>query len=475
MDGLNSFVAWLGVNEAVLSGGAALVVMLGFVASPLGAGLRSLARRRVQAPAGFVETPAAAAPVADMPARPAPEPQSATKPEPDATLPTIAVLPLDNMCDGPEQEFFADGITEDIITELARFSGLSVIARNSTFTYKGRPVKIQDVGRDLGAQYVVEGSVRRAGTRVRITVQLIESETGKHVWAERYDRELKDIFDLQDEITRTIVAVLPGRVEADRAERATRRPPADMAAYDYLVRGKVHHHNFTATDNAEALRNLNKAIELDPNLADAHAWKACTLGQAWVRGYDTGLDDIMAHARVAVGKAYALDESGPECHRLLGAIAIIEGDFEKAQEHQARGLALSPNHDLIVVQNGELLTWMGHGDEGAEWIEKGMRLNPFHPGRYWSHLGRARFVGRHYAEALEALKKNTAPDTNTFALMAACAAYLDDDARAKSYAAKVLDCEPQFSVTEYMNGQHYQNATDRDHHRAGLLKAGLPE
>ena len=388
--------------------------------------------------------------------------------------PTIAVLPLDNMSGDPEQEFFADGITEDIITELSRFSGLSVIARNSTFTYKGQAVKIQDVGRDLGAQYVVEGSVRRAGKRVRITVQLIDSETGKHVWAERYDRDLEDIFDLQDEITQTIVAVLPGRIEADRAERAKRKPPADLAAYDYLMRGKIHHHNYTAEDNAEALKNLNKAIELEPDLAAAHAWRACVLGQAVARGYDTGLDDAWAAAEASLKTAYSLDDSDPECHRLLSAVYLVRKNLEKAQQHQERGLALSPNYDLIVVQQGELLTWTGHGEEGVEWVEKAMRLNPFHPDRYWSHLGRARFVARHYAEALEALKKNTTPDAATQALMAACAAYLEDDAGAKSYAAKVLEAQPKFTVAAHIKSLPYQNESDADHHREGLIKAGLP-
>ncbi len=405
---------------------------------------------------------------------PAP-PEAKPEAEAETDYPSIAVLPLNNMCDDPAQEFFADGITEDIITELARFSGPSVIARNSTFTYKGQPVKIQDVGRDLGAQYVVEGSVRRAGNRVRISVQLIDSATGKHVWAERYDRELEDIFDLQDEITRTIVAVLPGRIEADRAERATRATPAYMAAYDYLMRGKILHHNVTAEDNAEAVRNLNKAIELEPNYAHAHAWKACTLGQAWARGFETGLgDDVMDHALASLDRAYALDHSDPECHRLMAGVTIIQNDLQKAEEHEERGLALSPNNDLIVVQKGELLTWTGHGDEGAGWVEKAMKLNPFHPARYWTHLGRARFVARRYADALEVLKKNTAPDCGAYALMAASAAYLGEDARAKTYADKVLEVEPQFTVTECVQGLHYQNETDRDHHRQGLLKAGLP-
>ncbi len=452
----------------MLSGGAALAVMLGFIVSPLGAGLRRLGMRRGQASAQEAPAPSpdtVETPAADIPA----------SSERESALPSVAVLPFENMSSDQEQEYFADGITEDIITELSRFSSHTVIARNSTFTYKGQAVKAQDVGRDLGAQYVVQGSVRRAGDKLRVTVQLSDSQTGTQVWAERYDRDMKDIFELQDEITQAIVAVLPGRVEADRAERAARTLPADMAAYDYLIRGKIHHHNFTAEDNAEALRNLEKEIELEPNYADAHAWKACTLGQAWVRGYDTGLDDPMPVAMAEIDKAYALDDTGPECHRLQAAIALIRNDHQKAQEHQERGLALSPNHDLIVLQKGELLTWKGQGNEGAEWIEKAMRLNPFHPPRHWTHLGRARFVERRYEDALEALNKNTAPDANTFALMTACASYLGEDAQAKTYAAKVLEVEPTFTVTDYANGLHYLKPEDLEHHRAPLLKAGLPE
>lgn len=442
-----------------MSGLAAAAVLLGFTA-PL---LRKIFSGRATSSAAVADTPSASTLVVDI--------QSA--PEREAKLPSVAVLPFENMSNDPEQDFFADGITEDIITELSRFSSHSVIARNSTFTYKGKAVKVQDVGRDLDAHYVVQGSVRRAENRVRVNVQLVDSESGRQIWAERYDRELQDIFELQDEITRAIVAVLPGRLEADRTERATRALPCDMKAYDYVLRGKIHHHNFTAEDNAKALKNLNKAIELDPNYADAHAWKACTLGQAWVRGFDTGLDDVIGQALAEIDKAYSIDESGPECHRLLAGVAILQNDLEKAKEHTERGLVLSPNHDLIVVQKGELLTWMGEADEGAKWVEKAIRLNPFHPDRYWTHLGRARFVARRYEDALEALKKNAAPDANTYALMAASAAYLDDAEQSQSCAAKVLEVEPSFTVADYMAGLHYKNDTDADHHRQGLIKAGL--
>ena len=194
--------------------------------------------------------------------------------------PSIAVLPFANMSGDPEQEFFADGLTEDIITALSRFRDLFVISRNSAFVHKGQAVKVQEVAAEFGVQYVVEGSVRKAGGRVRITVQLIDAETDRHVWAERYDRELEDIFAIQDEVTAAIVATLPGRVEAATHDRVTRKPTENMAAYECLLAGKVLHHRSTREDNAEAQRVLERAIALDPKYAHAHAWRACVLGQA---------------------------------------------------------------------------------------------------------------------------------------------------------------------------------------------------
>ena len=196
-----------------------------------------------------------------------------------ADKPSIAVLPFNNMSGDPEQEFFADGITEDIITELSRFRELFVISRNSLFKFKGRAVEVQKFAAELGVQYVVEGSVRKVGQRVRITVQLIDASTDHHLWAERYDRDLEDIFAIQDEVTTAIAATLPGRVEAAARDRAARLTTDNMAAYECVLTGKVLHHRSNREDNARALRLLERAIELDPGYAHAHAWKACVLGQ----------------------------------------------------------------------------------------------------------------------------------------------------------------------------------------------------
>ncbi|MBN9510110.1 MAG: adenylate/guanylate cyclase domain-containing protein [Alphaproteobacteria bacterium] len=391
-----------------------------------------------------------------------------------AVKPAIAVLPFVNMSGDPEQEFFADGLTEDILTELSRFRELLVISRNSVFVYKRKPVNVQAVARELSVHYVVEGSVRRAGNRVRVTVQLIEAAGDRHLWAERYDRELKDIFEIQDEITRAIVAVLPGRIEAAARERVKRKTTDNMAAYELVLAGKLLHHRSNRADNAEALRLLDRAITLDPGYAHARAWKACTLGQAWVYSWCEDRDAAGAALTQELHTAQALDDNDSDVHRILAAKTLaIDHDYDRALYHQSRALALNPNDDLIVVQQGEILTWLGRAEEGIEWILRAMRLNPYHPERFWGHLGRARFVARRYAEAVEAFGRVTRPDFTQLAFLAPAHAALDEAAAAAARAEEVRRLVPDFAADAFLETQHYRQAEDRDHHRALLIRAGL--
>ena len=228
----------------------------------------------------------------------------------------------------PEQEFFADGLTEDIITALSRFRDLFVISRNSAFVYKNRAVRIQEVAAEFGVQYVVEGSVRKAGNRVRVTVQLIDAESDRHVWAERYDRELEDLFAIQDEVTAAIVATLPGRVEAATHDRAERKPTDNMAAYECVLAGKVLHHRSTREDNAAALAMLERAIALDPKYAHAHAWLGCVLGQAWTYGWCADRDATFQRVAEELQIALALDENDSDVHRILAALNLLRGDHD---------------------------------------------------------------------------------------------------------------------------------------------------
>jgi adenylate cyclase len=391
-----------------------------------------------------------------------------------AKKPSIVVLPLVNMSGDAEQEFFADGLTEDIITELSRFRDLLVISRNSAFVHKGRAVKVQDVARDLGVDYVIEGSVRKAGDRVRVTVQLIDAQTDRHIWAERYDRKLEDIFVIQDELTCAIVATLPGRVEVATQDRAKRKPTDNMAAYECVLTAKVLHHRSIPEDNAEAQRLLGRAIALDPNYGHAHAWKACVLGQSWIYGWCADRDATFQQVAAELDIALALDDNDSDVHRILAAVSLARDDHDKASYHQERALALNPNYDLVVVQQGELLTWLGRPEEGIDWIKKAMRLNPYHPERFWSHLGRAYYGAEKFAEAAAAFARITRPDHTHHAFLAATFAQMGNTVAAGAHAAEVLKRESQFSAAAYLATQHYKRDMDRRRHETGLLKAGLP-
>jgi len=389
--------------------------------------------------------------------------------------PTIAVLPFVNMSGDPEQEFFADGLTEDILTELSRFRDLFVTSRNSVFVYKGKPVNVQKVARELGVQYVAEGSVRKAGNRVRITVQLIEAETDRHLWAERYDRELQDIFDIQDEVTTAISAILPGRVEAAVRERVKRKHTDNLAAWELVLAAKLLHHRSNPADNAEAQRLLARAIALDPDYAHAHAWRACVLGQTYSNGWCEDAAVVLAEVLEQLRIARALDDTDSDVHRVMSAATlVVHRDLERSMHHQERALALNPNDDLIVVQQGEMLTWFGRGEEGAEWIRKAMRLNPYHPERFWNHLGRALFVARRYAEAADAFARISQPTVAHKAWLAACRAAMDDEAGAAALAREVMAADPAFTAGKHLAMQYYGVADDRERHLAALVRAGLP-
>ncbi|HXV08571.1 MAG TPA: adenylate/guanylate cyclase domain-containing protein [Burkholderiales bacterium] len=394
---------------------------------------------------------------------------------PLADKPSIAVLPFANMSGDPEQDYFADGITEDIITQLARFRAICVIARNSVFVYKNKAVRVQDVGRDLGVGYVVEGSVRKAGARIRVNVQLIDAVSATHVWAERYDRDLVDIFELQDELTQRIVAALPRRVETAHLEQLKRKKPRDMGVYDCVLRAKLCHHRGTADDNALGLQLLDQAIRIDPDHAPAYGWRACTRAQAMVRGYAEFSDAKEQEVLRDVERGLSIDDNDLECLRILCEFRIAQKRLDEALTFNDKLLRLNPSDPRLLAQRGEILTWRGQAQEGIEWIERGMRLDP-HEADAWAHLlGRAQFGAGRYTEAIAAFRRVPSMRYGHHAYLAACYAQLDDRAAAADERNHVLRLKPDFRASDFCRSLSFADQAHCAHVRESLEKAGLPE
>jgi adenylate cyclase len=307
---------------------------------------------------------------------------------------------------------------------------------------------------------------------VRVTVQLIDTASDTHIWAEKYDRKLDDIFAIQDEVTSAIVATLPGRLEAAQHDQLTRIKPASMVAYECALAAKVLHHKSSREDNAEALKMIDRALALDPDYAHAHAWRGCILGQAWGYGWVKDRDAVFNEVKFELGRAMALDDNDADVHRILAAISIVSHDMTRARYHQDRALALNPNYDLVVVQMGELFTWLGQAEEGIEWIRKAMKLNPHHPARFWSHLGRAHFVGRQYAQAIEAFMHMSNLDAQQHGLLAACYAWLGDATAASAHVTRLRELDRELDLEKFLATQHYAREQDLLHLKEGLQKAG---
>jgi adenylate cyclase len=390
----------------------------------------------------------------------------------DTDHPAVAVLPFENLS-GEKDAYFVDGMAEDLITALSCFHSLVVIARGSSFAYRDRDISDREIASELGAQYLVRGSVQRAGSRVRINVQLLDAVSGVNVWGHRYDREMEDVFVLQDEITSTLVSTLAGRVEAARLAQARRAPPERLDAYDYLLRGKDYHHRYTAEDCERCVEMFERAIDCDPDYALAHAWLACGIGQAIAFKLDDVAklwDRSAQEAETGLG----LDENDSECHRILAQIHLDRGNIKRALWHQDRSLTLNPNEDRSVCAMGEILAFAGRPEEAEQWVRKSMRLNPYHPPRYWTHLARALFHLQRYNDALDALENVSKPRMDDLAYRVAASSALGDADAAARNAAELLDQFPDFDAAAFTDSLPYEQASDR---QALLepLTAGLPD
>ena len=389
--------------------------------------------------------------------------------------PSIAVLPFANMSGDPEQEYFSDGITEDLITDLSKLSGLFVISRNSVFLYKGKAVKPEQVSKELGVRYMLEGSVRKAGSRVRITAQLIDATTGYHLWAERYDGELQDIFALQDEVTQKIVAALEVKLTEGEQGRLGRAPTDSLEAYDCFLRGLEYHAQRTQEANAQARQLFERAITLDPRFAAAYA----LLGRTYLMEvvYQWNQDPQTQEKIFALGQqAVVLDDSQPTAHETLGLAYLGKKQHAQAIAEAEKAVALDPNYADAYVTLAEIFSFAGRPQEAISLVEQAMRLNPRYPFSYLWALGHAyRLVGR-LPEAITALKRVVMrnPDQITaHVLLAVIYSELGREEEARVEVTEILRISPHYSLEVVRQRIPYKDLAVLERQVAALRKAGL--
>ncbi len=409
----------------------------------------------------------------DRPAGPA----SAAAPPPVPDKPSIAVLPFTNMSGDSEQEYFSDGMTEDLITDLSKVSGLFVIARNSSFAYKGKATKVQDIGRDLGVRFVLEGSIRKAGNRVRITAQLVDAGSGGHLWADRFDRDLTDIFATQDEVVQKIVGALSVKLTPGEEQRLRRRGTDNVEAYEFWWRARELLGRGTRDATAQARAMHLRAIELDPNFAAPHAGLAFVAMAEYANGWVADPAQALEEAESRARRAVELNDQEPVGHMALGSTLIWRRRYEDALPEHRRSIELDPNYAQGHIAMGVGLMYAGRAAEALEPFATAMRLDPHYPNMLLHFLAQANFsLGRYETAAghlLERIARN--PDTDASRmLLAACYGHLGRGDDARAVWAELLKINPGFSLEQRARVLPYKNAADFERIAEGLAKAGLP-
>jgi adenylate cyclase len=390
--------------------------------------------------------------------------------------PSVAVLPFTNMNADPEQEFFADGIAEDVITALSRYPSLFVIARNSSFTYKGRAVDVKQVGHDLGVRYVIEGSLRKSGNRIRVTAQLVEAETGKHVWAERYDRDLSDIFAVQDEITEAVTtAIVPAVADAEQ-HRAMRKPPGTVDAWTAYQRGLWHLGKFTPDDNSVAEKFFQQAMDLDPSFSGAYVGLA--IAQSQVGDFQAqDLPETISSIEALARRALAVDASDAEARSLLCGTLWHRGDYEGALAEANRALTTKPNLAFAHHMIGATLVFSGRPKEGVAALERSIRLDPRGPGSAirLNQITLGLYLSREYAAAVETAKSaiRSYPNyANPYRWLTAALGQLSRTEEAKDALEKAIAVFPWLFERNVRNRVPWMRPEDHAHMLEGLRKAG---
>ena len=397
--------------------------------------------------------------------------------------PSIAVLPFDNLSGDPDQTYFADGIVEDIITELSKYTWLLVIARNTSFSFRGKAVDVKEVGRSLRVRYVMEGSIRRTGDRVRITAQLVDAQSGAHVWAEHFDRDLSDVFALQDEITQNVAGAIQPRLISAEADRARSKAPENMAAWDYAVRGRWHVLRLSKEDNTEAQRLLREGLALYPDSVSILTFLSYSLTTGVIFGWSSDPPVWLTEARELAERAANLDENDAWVQCVLGLGQFTAKQPDKAIGHYRKAIALNPSfalgHGYLALQ---LAFIAGRTDEAIREAETAIRLSPRDPELYhfFYAIGMSHFVAGRYGEAVTWAEKaeNERPAGIGFGplrLLASSYAHLDRMGEACDAFAGVLEVTPRISSTGIRNAIHFGRPEDLERYLEGLRKAGLQQ
>ncbi|MBZ9673328.1 adenylate/guanylate cyclase domain-containing protein [Mesorhizobium sp. ES1-3] len=385
--------------------------------------------------------------------------------------PSIVVLPFVNMSADAEQAYFVDGLTEDLITDLSKVPELFVIARNSSFAYKGRSVGTRQIARELGVKYVVEGSARRVADRVRINAQLIDAPAGGHIWADRFDRDIADIFAAQDEVVGKIVEALAGKLAA--ANLKERYRPTNLTAYDLYLRGRAEWSHSTEAGVA-AISLFERAVALDPNYADAYRWLAVSQCEAWLfRNYP--MNPLRQQSMASARKAVELDPDNSGTHWVLAFILLLERQWDESAKEYEISLRLNPNDADAWANFGDLKTYEGHGVEAIACLEKALRLNPRPPSWYFWLLGEAQSAAGKYEQAVKTLRNDATYRTESRVNLASILAVLGRLEEAREEARLYMATNPHFKISHWVESQPYRDLTLRDRYLEGLRKAGFPE
>jgi adenylate cyclase len=391
--------------------------------------------------------------------------------------PAIAVLPFENMSGDPEQEYFSDGLAEDIITALSHWRSFPVVARNSSFSYKGQNIRVQTVSEELGARYILEGSVRKAGSRLRITAQLIDAQTGHHVWAERFDRQLEDVFDIQDEITNRIAATIVPELEHFEHRRSTAKRTEDLNAWDYYLRGMETFHNETCEGTASSVRMFQAAVDLDPNYCDAWARLGWAYGRFVMLKCGDDPDATLRLGFEASRKAVALDYSSAEAHMGLGECHIWAEETDVGLEEAQIALELNPNFAIAAMSVGNRLDLVGRAEKGIAEMERSLKLNPRDPNRwrYMAYLSRAYIGLEEYRRAADWARQSVRLRPDLPEALFRCAvsvAHLDDVDEAKALLERCRAIDPDY-LSKMRDWRPYVDQARNQHLLSGLRRHGL--